>query len=569
MKRTKTYVGCWTCRSRGVKCDATRPACNRCTKFKRVCEGYSIKLVWGNDASRDSAIAGNDWEGAKRKRRLMFVDADMSNPVFDETYINSIIRRLDSPCLDDCKELVEGPYTVFKVAPAIESDFSELQLHDISLPSEAETASTQDGYSSSYQGASESELCYTTTSKTLFSHLLLPFLSVSSREERQLLRFWVTSASGLMISMNHPENPFRDVVIPLVLEYSASSRKLPGHCALLHSIYAFAAFNRSQLQEPANEQDVLIAAEHHQAGLQYLRQSMMEDSYGQHEAILASIILMTSIDIVAARSSHWRIHLRGGREWLKSLQVKWNDTQGGRILRQLFHCVEIIGYSHDQRTHFADTSWPFYEDGWEMDTLLSAGPDSPANDYCLHKFYGITRPVLRAIFDTSRLSMLDPHTRNEGVAALQNSLLLGNPSTLRFPSHTAALERITRHHACSWYYACMVHLQRSLSRTPPGEIQHLVEQCLYHLQTVEDLEDDSTVDGLMWPLFVSACEAEDSGLRRQSMEVFAKKAGKGVGANPCVEGLILEIWHRRDTNPGTDILRQHVMEELEVDILLT
>ncbi|KAL3493282.1 hypothetical protein BJX62DRAFT_223946 [Aspergillus germanicus] len=34
-------TGCYTCRQRKVKCDATRPACDRCTKFGRKCGGYS------------------------------------------------------------------------------------------------------------------------------------------------------------------------------------------------------------------------------------------------------------------------------------------------------------------------------------------------------------------------------------------------------------------------------------------------------------------------------------------------------------------------------------------------
>ncbi|RDW74650.1 Zn(II)2Cys6 transcription factor domain-containing protein [Aspergillus mulundensis] len=33
-------IGCYTCRQRKVKCDAKRPACDRCTKFGRTCPGY-------------------------------------------------------------------------------------------------------------------------------------------------------------------------------------------------------------------------------------------------------------------------------------------------------------------------------------------------------------------------------------------------------------------------------------------------------------------------------------------------------------------------------------------------
>lgn len=493
----------------------------------------------------------------------MFVDADMRNPVFKETYLNAVLKRLDSARLDTRLELVEGPYSVFASTLRVRDSGTRLQL-DSTSPSETEF-STQDQCPVSTEGVFGLGACYS-TSQDLLLRYLPHFLSVSSAEERQLLRFWVTSASGLMVSTNHPDNPFRDVVIPLVLESAASTNKLPGHSALLHSVYAFAAFNRSHCQKSSHQQDAVLAAKHHQVGLQYLRQSM-ENTHDQHEAILASIILMTSIDIVEARSGQWRIHLRGGRQWLNSLGGTWNKSKGGVILRQLFHCVEIIGYSHDQHTQFASSSSAFFKSGWEMDIMSSGTPDFPANDYCLDKFYGITKPVLKAIFEIGRLSTAQNRTMNEEVNALRNTLLLANPSTTRFPSPTAALEKITRHHACSWYYACMIHFERSLQRSPSREIQYLVEQCLYHLETIEILLEERVEEGLMWPLYITACEAEDRELRKRCVQIFTKKAKKGVGATPCVEGLVLEIWHRRDTKPEDDILQQRVMEDLEIDLL--
>lgn len=495
----------------------------------------------------------------------MFVDEDMRNPVFEGTYLDAVLKRLDLATLDNHLELAEGPYSVFACA-SNNLDVTNLQTEDTS-PFEAGEVSTPDAASVSSEGNVELGACYPTPQDLLLRHLP-HFLSVSSAEERQLLRFWVTSASGLMISTNHPDNPFREIVIPLVLESAASIHKLPGHSALLHSVYAFAAFHRSQSQKPPDKHDALIAGKHHQAGLQYLRQSM-ENPDGQHEAILASIILMTSIDIVTARSGQWRIHLRGGREWLTSLRGTWSVSKGGHILRQLFHCVEIIGYSHDQYTRFESSSSTFFETDWEMDMTSSATPDSSENDYCLDKFYGITKPVLKAIFDIGRLSMRHCTPTSEEVIALRNTLLLANPCTTRFPSPVAAVEKITRHHACSWYYACVIYYERSLKRSPSREIQYLVEQCLYHLEAIEAILKNCAGDGLMWPLFVTACEAEEEELRQRCIRIFANKTEKGVDGTPCVEGLVLEIWHRRDSNPEDDILQQTVMEDLGVDILLT
>ncbi|KAM3074120.1 hypothetical protein ACMFMG_003058 [Clarireedia jacksonii] len=38
---SKVRSGCITCKTRHVKCDEGRPACNRCIKAKRTCEGYA------------------------------------------------------------------------------------------------------------------------------------------------------------------------------------------------------------------------------------------------------------------------------------------------------------------------------------------------------------------------------------------------------------------------------------------------------------------------------------------------------------------------------------------------
>ncbi|KAJ9610265.1 hypothetical protein H2200_005042 [Cladophialophora chaetospira] len=40
--KTKVRTGCFTCKRRRVKCDEARPACNRCIKAGKPCEGYAI-----------------------------------------------------------------------------------------------------------------------------------------------------------------------------------------------------------------------------------------------------------------------------------------------------------------------------------------------------------------------------------------------------------------------------------------------------------------------------------------------------------------------------------------------
>lgn len=47
-KRSRNFDGCWTCRLRKIKCDATKPICLRCQKAKLECKGYGIVLAWAD-----------------------------------------------------------------------------------------------------------------------------------------------------------------------------------------------------------------------------------------------------------------------------------------------------------------------------------------------------------------------------------------------------------------------------------------------------------------------------------------------------------------------------------------
>lgn len=42
----KTFTGCFTCRSRKIRCDLTRPYCLNCKRAQHKCSGYDIKLRW-------------------------------------------------------------------------------------------------------------------------------------------------------------------------------------------------------------------------------------------------------------------------------------------------------------------------------------------------------------------------------------------------------------------------------------------------------------------------------------------------------------------------------------------
>lgn len=54
-KRSKTFTGCFTCRSRKIRCDLRKPYCKNCRKAGLMCAGYDIKLRWSQPLQFDSA----------------------------------------------------------------------------------------------------------------------------------------------------------------------------------------------------------------------------------------------------------------------------------------------------------------------------------------------------------------------------------------------------------------------------------------------------------------------------------------------------------------------------------
>lgn len=53
LQRNRTLTGCGTCRSRHVKCDESRPECQKCQQQGLTCLGYERQLIWAKDALRD------------------------------------------------------------------------------------------------------------------------------------------------------------------------------------------------------------------------------------------------------------------------------------------------------------------------------------------------------------------------------------------------------------------------------------------------------------------------------------------------------------------------------------
>lgn len=129
-KRGKTFAGCWTCRSRKVKCDLRRPKCQRCEKSGLECGGYDIKLRWSKPLQFDefgvpmSATQGNGQDNANnagndepqyQRRNIDFVRYDEEYEFYED--MDDELSMLYNPPLEkiaDNKTWIIKKFGVFK-----------------------------------------------------------------------------------------------------------------------------------------------------------------------------------------------------------------------------------------------------------------------------------------------------------------------------------------------------------------------------------------------------------------------------------------------------------------------
>lgn len=112
MGKSRTFNGCWTCRSRKVKCDLTKPKCMRCCKAGIECRGFDLKLGWADPltVSKDNKLVplnvpGSDSQDTFQRRNVTSVKFPALMRY--ETYkkVTEVLELLDM-------QLAKGPCTI-------------------------------------------------------------------------------------------------------------------------------------------------------------------------------------------------------------------------------------------------------------------------------------------------------------------------------------------------------------------------------------------------------------------------------------------------------------------------
>ncbi|OIW35101.1 hypothetical protein CONLIGDRAFT_651292 [Coniochaeta ligniaria NRRL 30616] len=649
-QRSMTFSGCFTCRSRGVKCDEQRPSCQRCVKAGRECAGYGVRLVWADHQENQKSQTNQKNQKTKKRlsaglrsqrRSLPWAygsenGAPAETPALGDDALDAIIAALPSEqdaarveSLVDAKAHDNPHASLFGVfAPTPPSPPAQQLALSISrrpspncIPSPVLQACLDDRdnaldpvllsslnclddtdiLDAIFNIAHEPLAMPTPYAAAHTAHHSEPIArlcpSPQPPKESQLLDYWVNQTSNIMIAIPRSDNPYRTIYIPMALV--AQSQLVPSaeHTALLHSIYAMAAFNHVQKQ-PTSSRGACnrLGMEHHQLSISHLHRSLAAGYNQEPEVVLATIILLISTNCVTQSSTSWRTHLRLGRQWLESTaQTKWHTEQTASTLYRIFLMLEALGTSTKMLGLSDGSDGSGDIDGIDGDTDANTvlAPNHHAPDYTyssifglscpavsyyyrLDCLFGIAQPIFEAIVHINRLSARPGRPSQQEVDNLRAKIMLNDPRALR-RSDTLALageteRRFIHHHAYVYYFACRIHYERTLFHAAPHAVQHLVRSALDHLDAIARLGTDLDVVGLTWPVIVVACEADDPSLQERVAWFFEQGQKYGVWGIESAYQVLSEVWRRRRIIQPRDghasVSWQNVMTELGLDLLL-
>ncbi|KAG0648193.1 L-arabinose-responsive transcription regulator ARA1 [Hyphodiscus hymeniophilus] len=395
------------------------------------------------------------------------------------------------------------------------------------------------------------------------------------------MHYWLTYLSPLMIPTERPDNPFTSIIVPLALSTVDEQQT----SSAMYSLSAFNQSSSSAFSVARRKQRHALGSVCLQVAFEELGRSLVKANHNAPEVILATILNLVIIGIFTDNYSNYRIHLRGGAEWIRSIDKStWKHNHDASTIYQMFSALDALRPAHSilardlgpqglsveylslDKTDGSDSTLNRNHHLADHEGLLIAS--SKTGSYCLDKIFALTKPVLECILQINRLVFTGVMPADGEFVSLEFKIMSSNPELLHFPSLTPAYEKVAQHHACTLWCALYIFYKSSLLKLPPADMQWLVRQSIKHLDAIESLTDGLTCSGLLWPLFIAASEAEDEDLRFQSIKVFEKRQQLGIANTTPARKVVEEVWRRRDQG-DTDVSWHEVMAQLNIDILLS
>ncbi|KAI1342334.1 hypothetical protein F5Y15DRAFT_412844 [Xylariaceae sp. FL0016] len=277
VKHRRTRSGCYTCRSRRVKCDETRPICERCRKGKRDCaypESSSTKASGGSGSSKESSTISQATSPESSQDEEGEIDSDAKlEPIIDEEEVDYASPNLSRPVGKLRRTKTNSTLNLRMSSTRQSSETPSLEGAKSSSPS-ISTGTAASFTTSLYasESASQSSMHHSD-----WSHLpgdLQPYLGYYCEN--------ITHYSYCMV--NDTDDFFRKVLPRIAVQ--------GGNDALLYALVGFSAYHYAVQDPNGKMQDFL---RYYNKGVTLLLSSLKRGGR-QNIAILMAILQLATIE---------------------------------------------------------------------------------------------------------------------------------------------------------------------------------------------------------------------------------------------------------------------------------
>ncbi|KAJ3541534.1 hypothetical protein NM208_g4561 [Fusarium decemcellulare] len=583
--KTKTFTGCWTCRSRKVKCDCTRPSCNRCIKARLECQGYNVPLYW---------VAGDEEVSASAIKRqamsLTFNDVDKHMQELDglenEASFESLVSgpfgvflgefRTDLAALNEPSPDISAQIAGKEETEAIHEDpdfVMEGNVEEIVNASDSPINKGQPSSSTDQQQSVELRSKF----QALFNQPpSLTFTDLGNNSCRDhlvsnLMYHYVNNVATILQPILHSRNTYNSIYATKAMTIAdslswgdivQSSSISDSKVALLYSLLTSSAFHlrgfRATDEADALARYFLVKAQSHlQLALDALfvpsdhsSTIARATSLSKREAVLSVMLTLVTADIMDGHMSEFWIHLDGTKELVRHLRGHVLPGSHGEHLINISYFLCIISDSTDVNIE------PSPQTPNPESIFLGGG-------HALEFTYGITARLADLIRRVTQLAQNIAYYESNGCPTPSDLLTASNNvlveiqewqiSQEALPTFSASddiTKLLASKHMFAFAQSIQIYYHTRVFPCDSETMQSLVKSVASHLTEIERIKRRTGYNAVMtatisWPGFIASCQAESHG-RRVWTEWWSTMLEYGIGNIRDLWSVTKKAWELQD-----------------------
>ncbi|CDK24041.1 unnamed protein product [Kuraishia capsulata CBS 1993] len=289
---------------------------------------------------------------------------------------------------------------------------------------------------------------------------------------------------------------------------------------------------------------------------------MRKETYLPRELglLAASMLFLLTIDIFY-NTKEWQIHFRGALSMLQTMKKLGNGDQNldpsvyfAQLTKLTYLFSTLYVYDDDVCNKYisvVDLDCIQFSTDQEMQSLI-------------YRNLGVTESMITCLAEVVKYLQLGETVKT--IDAIQMDIDACEPGKMReyFDSQNGL---IVHNQSMIFHTAMRLLFEREAKKQSPFELQDIVNTGVYHLKIDHEITNEFDGVGLLWPVFVIACEAT-SGEAQRVLQIYLEsfQLYTGTSLERAIH-IIFAVWERRKHDNNVSWIS--VVRELDPTILLS